>query len=86
VDPGDDLGPGQVEEIGVAGDVVRVVAEALAPVGLLPAQLALDEHAPGPVQDGDPLAEAGFESLTRIRHFAAPVCRPRERGLRPRAL
>ena len=36
VDRGHDLGPRDVEEIRVAGDVARMVAEALAAVGLLP--------------------------------------------------
>ena len=87
VDPGDDLRPRDVQQVGVAGDVVRVVAEALAAVGLLPAQLALDEHAPGAVEDGDPLAEDCFESLARIRHcLLLPSTSPGSAKPRPRAL
>ena len=57
VDPRDDLGPRDVQQIGVAGDVVRVLAEPLAPVRLLAAQLALDEDAPRPVENDDPFTE-----------------------------
>ena len=60
VDSGDDLRPREVQQIGVARDVMRVVAEALAAVRVLPAHVALDEHAPGAVEDGDPLAEESF--------------------------
>ena len=87
VDPRDDLRPRDVQQIGVAGDVVRVVAEPLAAVRLLAAQLALDQHAPGAVEDGDPLAEDCFESLTRIRHSSrSRLPPPGAREPRPRAL
>ena len=46
VDVEDDLRPGEVQEVGIARDVARMVAEPLAPVGLLPAHVALDQHAP----------------------------------------
>jgi hypothetical protein len=68
VDVEHDLGPGQVEQVGIAGDVAQVVLEALAPVGLLPTHLALDQDAPGAVEHGDPLAEEGFESCARVLH------------------
>ena len=86
VDPRDDLGPRDVQEIGVAGDVVRVVAEPLAPVRLLAAQLALDEHAPGAVEHGDPFAEDALEALTRIRHSLLPSSQPGSADPRSRAL
>jgi hypothetical protein len=60
VNAGDDLRPREVEQIRVAGDVVRVVAEALAAIRLLTANVALDEHAPGAVEHHDPLAEESF--------------------------
>ncbi len=75
VDPRDDLRTREVEQVGIPGDVSRVVAEALAAVGVLAAHLALDEHAPGAVEDGDPLAEDCFESFACVRHVA-PDQRP----------
>ena len=57
---GDDLRPREVEQVGVAGDVERMVLEALAAVGLLAANVALDEHAPGAVEHDDPLAKESF--------------------------
>src|SRR5580765_5837731 len=61
MDVADDVRPGQVEQVGVAGDVARVVAEPVAAVRLLTTHLPLDEHAPGAVEDGDPFAENGLE-------------------------
>jgi hypothetical protein len=60
VDVRDDLRPRQVEHVGVAGDVVRMFPEALAAVRILPTDVALDEHAPRAVEDGDPLPEKTF--------------------------
>ena len=57
VDLGDDLGRGQVEEIRVALDVVRVRGEALAAVLLLGESAAVDEHAPRAVEHEDSLGE-----------------------------
>ena len=85
VDPRDDLRAREVEQVGIAGDVARVVAEALAAVRVLAAHLALDEHAPGAVEHGDPLAEDCFEFVARVRHRFAPDQRPYCRE-RPRAL
>ena len=67
MDPRNDLGTRDVQQIGVACDVVRVMAEPLAAIGLLAAELALDEHTPGAVEHGDPFAEDALEALTRIR-------------------
>ncbi len=52
---GDDVGPGQVEQVRVAGDVDRVVREALAAVvgGLQVG--AVDQRPPGAVEHEDPL-------------------------------
>ncbi len=58
-----DLGPRQVQQVGIAGEVARMVAEALAPVRVLAADLALDHHAPRPVEDGDPFGEKPFQSV-----------------------
>ncbi len=76
VDAGDHLRPGEVEQVGIAGDVARMLAEALAAIGLLAAHLLLQEHAPGAVEDGDPLAEDGFECLAHIRHRLLPPWKP----------
>jgi hypothetical protein len=69
VDVAHDLRPRQVEQVRVAGDVERVVAEALAAVLLLAADALLDQHAPGAVEDGDALREDGFESFPRVVHL-----------------
>src|SRR4029078_7640450 len=86
VDPRDDLGPRDVQEIGVAGDVVRVVTKPLAPVCLLAAQLALDEDTPRPVENGDPFAEDALSALTRLRHSLLPSSQPGNAEPRSRAL
>ena len=70
MDAGDQLGLREVEEVRVALDVVAVVAEPLAAVTLLPAHLALQEHAPGAVEDGDALPEDGFEPFPRVLHLS----------------
>ena len=68
VDVEHDLGPGEVEQVGIAGDVAWVILEPLTAVGLLASDLPLDEHAPRPVEHGDALAEDGFESCARVLH------------------
>ncbi len=47
----------EVEEIGIAGEVVRVILEPLAPVSLLPLDRLLDQDAVRPVQQDDSLVE-----------------------------
>ena len=69
MDVADDVRARQVEDVRVAGDVARVVAEAVAAVRLLPAHLPLDEHAPRAVEDGDALPEDGFEPFPRVLHL-----------------
>ena len=87
VDVAYDLGPRQVEQVGVAGDIARVVAEAVAAVGVLPAHLALDEHAPRPVEHGNALAEDRFEFFACAPHPSPlPPSGPGAPGKRPRAL
>ena len=86
VDVAHDLGARDVEDVGIAGDVARVVAEALAAVRVLAAHLALDEHAPGAVEDGDALAENRFEFFARVPHVRLRSPKVRERRGRPRAL
>jgi hypothetical protein len=57
VDLRDDVRRGQVEEVGVALDVVRVRGEAVASILLLREPAPMDEHAPRTVEDEDPLGE-----------------------------
>ncbi len=59
----------QVEQVRVAGDVARVVAEALAAVLVLAADALLDQHAPRAVEDGDALLEDGFEPFPCVLHL-----------------
>ena len=62
---GDDVGPGQVEQVGVALDVARVVAKPLAAVVGLREPPAVDEHAPGAVEDDDPPVQDLSQSVGR---------------------
>ena len=57
VDLGDDLRCGQIQEVGIALDVVRVRREALAAVHLLRQLATVDEDAPGSVEHQDALLE-----------------------------
>jgi hypothetical protein len=57
VDVPNDLRAGQVEQIRVAGDVARVVREALAAIGVLAAHGPLDQHAVGAVEHDEPLVQ-----------------------------
>jgi hypothetical protein len=70
VDASDQLGLGEVEQVRVAGHVVAVVAEPLAAEALLPAHLALEQHAPRAVEDGDALPEDGFEPFPCVLHWS----------------
>jgi len=75
VDAGDQLRLGEVEQVRVALEVVAVVAEPLAAVALLPAHLALEQHAPRAVEDGDALPEDGFEPfpcVLRLSPYKGP--------------
>ena len=58
-----DVRPGEVEDVGIAGDIPRMVTEPIAAIRLLPAHLPLDEHAPGAVKHGDPFPQDGFEPV-----------------------
>jgi hypothetical protein len=68
VDLGDDLGGGQVEDVRVALDVVRVRRKALAPVLLLGEPAAVDEHAPRPVEHENALGEEFTELCADVLH------------------
>jgi len=62
----DNLRTGQVEQVGIALDVPRVLAEALAPPLLLGQAAVLEQHAPRAVEDGDPFGEECFQSVARV--------------------
>ena len=78
VDLGDDLGRGQVQEIRVALDVVRVRGEALAAVLLLGESAAVDEHAPRPVEHEDSLGEECSELFSDVLHEIGSRLKGRE--------
>ena len=81
VDVEDHLGPREVEKVGIAGDVVRVVAEPFGPVRLLTAYVPLNQHAPRPVQQDDPLVEQSLQVFDPVGHLAPSA----ERAARPGA-
>src|SRR5207249_2674235 len=84
VDRGDDLRLRQVEEIGVALDVERVVAEALAPEIGLAQPAILEQHAPGAVEHGDALPEELSQTVAGIHlgPSAPPDLKSREPAAR----
>ena len=57
VDLGDDVWPREVQQVGVALDVAVVVREAVPAEVLLGQALALQQHAPGAVEQHDALGE-----------------------------
>jgi hypothetical protein len=57
VDVEDEVRARQVEQVGIAGDLVRVVAEALAAVVVARELRALEHRAPRAVEDDDALVE-----------------------------
>ena len=59
------VGAGQREHVGVAGDVLVVVAEPLAPVVLRREAVLLEHRAPRAVEDDDPLLEDLTQSFSR---------------------
>ncbi len=68
MDLGDDLRSGQVEDVRIALDVVRVRGEPLAAILLLGELAAMDEHAPRPVEHEDPLGEQFLELCADVLH------------------
>jgi len=63
VDVLDHVGPGQVQQVGIPGDVARVVAEAVASVVGLDEAARLDRGAVRAVQHQDPLREQCLEPV-----------------------
>ncbi len=78
VDLGDDLRRGEVQEIRVALDVVRVRGEPLAAVLLLAQPAAVDEHAPRPVENEDSLGEKLLELFFDVLHEIGSRLKGRE--------
>ena len=78
MDLGDDLGRGQVQEIRVALDVVRVRGEAFAAVLLLGESAAVDEHAPRAVEHKDSLGEEFTELFSDVLHEIGSRLKGRE--------
>ena len=66
--PSDHLRPREVEQVGIAGDVARMVAEPLAAVRLLPTHVALDEDAPRAVEHDDPPREKLLQLFDPVAH------------------
>jgi len=66
VDARDDLRTGEVEQVRIALDVTRVVAEALAAPLLLGQPAVLEQNALRAVENGDPLGEECFELFSCV--------------------
>ena len=73
-----DVRPGQVEQVGVAGDLARMVGEALAAVVGVLEPGALQHGPPRAVEHEDPLVEKCFESVARVAHVSLPYPKRRE--------
>ena len=73
MDVADDIGLREVQEVGIAGEVARVVGEPLAPVCLLPLDRLLDQDAVRAVEHDDPLVQEILELFDRCLHENAPV-------------
>ena len=61
-----DVRPGEVQQVGIALDVRRMVAEPLAAEVLLRQAAALQEHAPRSVEDDDAFAEERCEVVDPV--------------------
>jgi hypothetical protein len=78
----DDLRPREVEQVGVALHVARVVAEPLAAPLLLGQAAVLEQDAPRAVEDGDPLGEKCFQSVARVLQAVCSLPKGLESGAR----
>ena len=67
----DDVRTGEVQEVGVAGDVSWVVAEPVAAVVLVREAATLDRGAVRAVQDEDPFGEQGLEPFPHAETLPA---------------
>ena len=75
-----DVGPRQVEQVGIAGDVARVVGEALAAIVGVLEPGALQHRPPGAVEHDDPLVQQCSQSVDSCAHVSLHV--PKEEGSR----
>ena len=65
----DDVRPGEVQQVRIALDVGRMVAEPLTAEVLLRQAAALQEHAPRPVEDDDAFAEERCEVVDPVHEL-----------------
>ena len=61
-----DVGPGEVQEVGIALEVTVVLGEPRAAEVLLGEAAALQQHPPGAVHDADPLPQQRLEPGSHI--------------------
>jgi hypothetical protein len=79
----DDLRLRQVEQVGIALHVPRVLPEPLAPPLLLGQAPVLEQYAPRAVEDRDPFGEECFKSVARVLQTVRLLAQgPREPGAR----
>ncbi len=79
VDVEHEVGPGQVEQVGIAGDVARMVGEALAAIVLRVEPGVLDHRPPRAVQHEDPLLQQVPQTLL-CAHYRPLAYVPKEDG------
>ena len=75
MDRRDDVGPGQIEQVGVALDVAVVPGEPLPSEVLLGKTPTLEQDAPGAVEHDDALGEERVKAVSGVRghrHRAYP--------------
>ena len=70
--PRNDVGPRQVEEVGVARDLARMVAEPLPAVVRVLEPLPLQHRPPRPVEHEDPLREQVAQGLRSGMRRSSP--------------
>src|SRR4029453_7039153 len=80
VNVANDVRAGQVEEIGVAGDVAGVIAKPFAAIRVLTAHGALNEDAVRTVEHDDALVQKLSELINGRLHENTPAQRGQERG------
>ena len=66
MDARDDVGPRQVEQVGIARDVLRMSGETLAAVVLRPEPGLLQHRSPGAVEHDDPLVHQRPQPVNSI--------------------
>ena len=79
-------GLGQVQQIGVAGELARMVGEARAAVVLRLETGVLEHRAPGAVEHEDPLRQQLPQTLFRAHSLLSPPCLKRTGAQAPSSL